>query len=487
MPWFRRKQRLVYDPATLRAWEALRAAAAVPVPRIGVPGSSGPLGAAPLAGAPGPTSRAPRGRLRASLRVSVAEGVFAEVVGACAGGAVLTGWALHLGCGPLVIAILGALPFLAHLVQLPAAWVTATFGARNTAVAAVTASRLVYVVLVPLPFLPISLEWQRVLLVAVAAFAATGGVVANNAWVAWMGDLVPAPLRGRHFGKRTAICSAGGAAASLSAGLLLDHAGGSTGEMLAFLALAAALAGALTTHLMAKIHEPAGPSRETVDLGAAIAPVADERGRALLVYQGVFNAAIGLSSAFYALHMLTNLGMGFTVVAAHAAAIALVRMIAAPFWGRALDRAGARPILIACSFGISVLPLAWLLPTPDRWWPLVFESILSGVFWSGHALASFTLPLSVAPRKSRAFWLAAFSTASGVSFAAAAALAGTMAEWLPPTFVVAGGTAYGFQVIFVLSSACRFAAAGLASRIVEPHARPVDELLRIVTSAALRR
>src|SRR6267143_3765235 len=60
--------------------------------------------------------------VRRSLRVSIAEGVVAELVGACASGGAITGWALYLDLTPVLVGVLGALPFAAQLVQIPSAW-----------------------------------------------------------------------------------------------------------------------------------------------------------------------------------------------------------------------------------------------------------------------------------------------------------------------------------------------------------------------------
>lgn len=110
-------------------------------PGTPLPASSAPYLSGPQLPPPEEVVRQPRGRLRRSLTSSSAEGMVAEVVSACAGGAVLTGWALYLGCNPFWIAMLGALPFFAQLAQLPAAWFTAFAGQRRVAIAAVCASR----------------------------------------------------------------------------------------------------------------------------------------------------------------------------------------------------------------------------------------------------------------------------------------------------------------------------------------------------------
>jgi len=192
------------------------------------------LAAAPALGlvraAPGPF--APQGRaagpassVRRSLRASLAEGLFAELVTACAGSTVLVGWALHLGASPLEVGLVAALPQLAQAFQLPGAWVTALLGRRRAALWAVTLSRQALLPLAALPLLPLGDEGKRAVLLAAAAVSAALGVVGNNAWTAWMGDLVPSALRGRYFGGRTALCTAGGTLAGLGAGALLDAAG----------------------------------------------------------------------------------------------------------------------------------------------------------------------------------------------------------------------------------------------------------------------
>ena len=84
-----------------------------------------------------------RSRLRRSLGACTAEGLVAEVVSACAGGAILTGWAIHLHASALLTGLVVALPQMAQLFQLPAAWSTALFGRRRAAVALVAVSRQV--------------------------------------------------------------------------------------------------------------------------------------------------------------------------------------------------------------------------------------------------------------------------------------------------------------------------------------------------------
>ena len=409
--------------------------------------------------------------------------MFAEVITSCAGGAVLTGWALHLGCSPLLIGLIASLPQMAQLAQIPAAWTTSVMGHRRACLWMVGISRQALLPMVALPFLPIPDAAKQVLLVCVAALSALLGVLGNNAWVAWMGELVPKNMRGRYFGKRTALCMLAGAIASAGAGTLLDwlRPRGHADLGLSILAACACAAGAMTTLLLLRHHDPAhGQPSGAFELQSALAPMRTPGTRHLMAYQATWNFAVGIAGSYFALFMLRDLGMGFTLMAVHGTATAIVRMVCAPLWGKAIDRVGARPVLITCSFAISIIPLLWLFTERGVLWPLAIDVVLSGALWGGQSLAIFALPLSVTPRKGRPYHLAAVAMAAGVAFSAATALGGMVVQSLPSTFVLGETEWSNLQVLFVLSSAARLLAAGWGLRISEPGSQRVTELLRVL-------
>jgi MFS family permease len=446
-------------------------------------GTAAPATGSALIAAPGLGAReahaTPRARLRRSLGACTAEGIFAEVVNACAGGAVLTGWAIHLHASAFLTGLVVALPQLAQLVQIPAAWSTARLGHRRAAVALVAASRQAVLPLVALPFLPVSQRAGQVLLFTVAAVAAVLSILGNNAWVAWMAELVPRRVRGRYFGRRTALCTIAGAGAAALAGVLLDWAGprGLTGAMLGALEACAAAGGVVTTVLMLRQHDPVRlAERASPRLADALAPFRDPTVRGLLRYVFVWNLAVGIAGSFFALYMLQNLRMGFALVALHGTAVAASRVLSAPLWGRLIDRLGARPVLVSCAFGISALPLIWLFPTPAFLWPLVFDAVLAGVLWGGHNLAMFVLPLTATPRRGRPHHIAAISATAGFAFCVATSLAGLLLQRLPAWTTVLGHPLQGLQIVFAISGLLRVAAAFAALGIHEPAAAGVGAL-----------
>src|SRR5262249_57594455 len=90
---------------------------AVPQPGESLPGSAPALSSGPLPGSDAPADK-PWAQLRPSLRASLFEGAAAEVFAACAGGGVLTAWALHLGPTPPLIGLPPPLPLACNLLTL---------------------------------------------------------------------------------------------------------------------------------------------------------------------------------------------------------------------------------------------------------------------------------------------------------------------------------------------------------------------------------
>lgn len=426
-------------------------------------------------------------QLRASFRASYAEGAVAELFGACAGGAVLTGWALYLGATPFVIGLLGALPLAAQVLQLPSAWLTQAFGPKGVAIAAIGASRLVWLPMVTLPFVPLPADTALHLFVAVVAAAAIFGVIGNNAWTAWMGELVPDAIRGRFFSRRTVYVTVAGTVASLGVALVLDGLSqrGWKGPTLGALAAIGCIAGVLSVYLLRRQHEPdRAPGPERPDWRVLIAVVRASQSRPFLRYLFGWNAAVALSASFFSFHMLSNLRTGFAIAALHGLGVAVVRIVSAPLWGRAVDRFGARPVLILCSFGIAAVPAIWLFPTPAFLWPLALEAVLSGSLWGGHGIAAMDLTVQLSPRAERPFYVAVFAAAGGVGFALASTLAGLLASRLPERFDLLGESWSNLHVLFLLSALARVVASLPALRIQESGAREVGDLVRMALHSA---
>jgi MFS family permease len=407
------------------------------------------------------------------------EGALAELVAACTSGGVLTAWALYLELPPVLIGILGALPFTAQLIHLPASWFTRRVGGRRAALWTVGVGRQCVLPLACLPFLPLELHVKQAVFLACAFTSAALGVAGNNAWTSWMGDLVPGTVRGRYFGRRTALCAFAAICASLTAGFVLDCGRNprQAGLALCALTLVACATGAVTTLLLRRQHEPrrATPPQAT-PLHEALAPIHDARARSLLAFQLAWSAAGGIAAAFYPLHMIGNLRMGFARMALYTAAVAAFRMLAAPLWGFAMDRGGARPVLVSSAFALGLSPLLWIFATEGRLWPLAIDAALSGAANAGLSLATFSLPIALSRPSTRSFYVGALAATGGLAAGIGSAAGGAFVKFLPEAWSLLGQPLVSAHALFLAGAAARLCAAGFALRVDE---RPAAEVLQM--------
>lgn len=405
----------------------------------------------------------PRTLLRRSLRISLLEGVLAEVVGACATGGVLAAWALYLGLAPLLLGLVGALPFAAQLLQLPAAVLARRAGSRRMALAAVAVSRQIVLPLAVLPFLGWSRPVNEAVLFCCASVSAVLGVVANTAWSAWMDDLVPRPLRGRYFARRNLLCAVSSVAGSVGAGVALDA--GTSAGVLVSLALIASVSGLATTALLSLQRDPARDrAGEAPTMQEALSPLRDGVARRALAFQAAWGASIGLALAFYPLHLAGTAETSFARMAAFGSGVAAVRAFAAPLWNRALERVGPRPVLAACAVSLCLSPALWIFAGDGAAWILAVDAGICGVLMAAYSLAASTLPMAAGEARERAFFLAAFASAGGLATGLASTLGGALAHLLSAR----AGLSVATRWLFALGALGRIAAALLGLRIVRP-------------------
>jgi hypothetical protein len=414
---------------------------------------------------------------RRSLVYSSLEGMSASVVGACSSGAVLIAWANSLGASPLILSVLWALPYLAQLAQPVAAWLTSVAGARRLAIGSLTLSRQVLWVLVFLPLLPSPAVARGALIVSFSVVA-VAGVVGTNAWTSWVAVLVPARLRGRYFGPRSARAALVGTVASIGVGAWIDRASARGFEVraLAWTSACGALAGLVCSALMSRQHEPRAPERQAtghLPPSFVLATFADPGVRRLLAFQAIWSASTGVAASIYNVHALTSLGIGVTGLAIYGTALAASRLFATPLWGRALDRSGPRQVLVLCTMLSGCGSALWVATRPGCAWPIAVDAIVSGVALGGVELAIFAMPLEMgAPaarhgvqgstrlRPSRPAVVGAAAMVSGLAFGVASVAGGAMM-----TGVSAAGVPGATRALFALSAMGRVLGALFATRL----------------------
>jgi MFS family permease len=436
--------------------------------------------------------RPPRKRLsvnskrRSGMRYSLYEGAFATVHIVLTGGKFLVGYAYLLGANAFHIGLLSAIPFSFQALQLVSAYWTNRTGHRkvicfwNTLIA-----RNVWVFFIFLPFLHFLTPIQKIsfflLLFSLASMAA---VLSANAWTTWMSDLVPEGIRGRYLGFRNAILLVVIIVVDKVASEFLEylHGLGHAREGFAILITVAIIGASLALWFLRKQYEPPMLQQKGPPLRDLISDVfAHKNFCKIALYFGFWNFGIGISSAFFTAHMLTYLQMTYPQIWVYTLISGIVGFAAYYVWGKWLDLAGTKTVMLSNAMLICTLPVIWLFPTPGHFHVLFLDALITGFCWTGFNIAAFNLPLILTPEKGRAYYLAIFLAISGMAFGLASFLGGAIAHLLQNLRVqVFGLTFINFHILFLISMGFRFASLVFLIRIEEQTSKGLIYLSQIM-------
>jgi len=413
-----------------------------------------------------------------------AEGFLSEIFVTLTGGAFLTGLAVALGAGPVALALLAALPFLAQVGQLGAPILEQRLGGRRGfVVGLLTLARLLWLAPVALLLAGMRGEWAVSVAVGAVFVQALFGMVAQNGWLAWVADLVPQAQQVTLFGHRAWAVALATLVASPIGAVLLD-AGRETGEEGPVLAgllgvgIVAGVAGALTLRRL----PDAAPAARDRAAGVAVwrRLLQGREFRRVLVLFGAWYGAIGVSAPFWTLYMLNHLGWSFKLAILHTCIVLVIRLTCNGAWVRAIERVGSRKVLIATGFMLASNPVWWLVATRESSWPLWIEAVVSGVAWTGFNQAAFIQPMATLAPEDRSRGLGMFHVVTGAILFAASMLGGVFLN-------AADEAGWAFLAVFGASAVLRVVTAITTLRLTEPGVSVRGFFVDFVGSGVLRR
>ncbi len=379
--------------------------------------------------------------VRRGLKVSLVEGMAAQVYITLTAGPFLTGFALLLGAGNTTLGLVAALPFLIQPLQLGAAWLIERSGARKPWAVGGSLGRLLWLPALLLPYLPLSATQRLAGLILALLGAHALLALCVNAWIHWMTDLVPAAVRGRYFATRNAVLAAMAMAVNYGAGRWLDHARAAGTEVQGYSTMfsVAVLGGCAASLLLTRQPEPALRPGPRLPLRAALGlPLRQPAFRAFAGGMVLWNVALGVAASFYSAHALSVLHVPFTTLAMLDVIQSAISILTLTWWGRLADRFGQRRIMLICMGGVVLLPWSWVLAGPSSLWILYLNAAVSGVWWPGVALTQSNRMMEQMPREGRGTYLAMFAALTGLGYFAASLLGGALADGLPGPPLAAG-------------------------------------------------
>ena len=380
-------------------------------------------------------------------------------------GAVFTRFAKELNMPAFGYGLLAAAPFAGALAQLPVSYFITRYGHRKSIFIAVGAfHRLMWLPIAAIPWVvPVGWQWQGLLvLFAVMCLA---GQATTPIWVSWMADLVPGPIRGRYFTRRSQLGQLIGVIVTLLTGYALDHAPATTLLKVVCLALgASALFGLVDFLFFVKVPDiqRVKPNPEVGIWELLRGPLRDRNFLRFLGFTTTLTFAVGYIAQFAWLFIFDVARMSNTQANAMMVVMPLVILIlSGPMWGRLLDRFGRKPVLIIA--GLLILPgsLGWIFVSSEHWVLGYVFIVIATAAWPGIEAGNFNILLNLSDTSEGSLYVVINSAACAVAGVLSGLFGGAVAQVLGDWQTTILGYPLTYHgVLFIISSVIRLLALG---------------------------
>lgn len=362
--------------------------------------------------------------------------------------AFLSVFALRMGATPQQVGLIAALPALVYIFWfIPAGrLVESRRNIRSAGVLGLFLSRLQYLIIALLPFLPPGLRVPAML--ATITLAAFPVCIANVAITSVIGDAVSPAQRPRVVSTRNILLSLFSSLASFLGGALLDLLPQPGNYQVIFLiAFAASL---LSTLYVSRLDTPLRdethsfslhPRRFVRQIGDIVATAsADRVFLRFTVAAVVLHAALVFGWPLFSLWWVNGMKASEGWIGIILTAHTVVAMLSNQFWARVAERRGNRFIFTVGFAGVTLIPLmAALAPSVEF---LIVPEAVSGLIVPAMSLGLFNLLLELSPSAKRPAYVAFFSAAVNVPMFLAPIIATSIVAPIIGVQAALGGTTF---------------------------------------------
>lgn len=425
--------------------------------------------------------------VRKALKLSIWDGIFANLYANLTGGVFLVGYALALKASEVQVGLLAAFPLVANVAQVFSTYLIELTGRRRPlALWGGAFARLIWLFLIGASLYLSSRRSLLFLSMWIVALSQIGTAINNLAWMSWMADLVHEEMRGRYFGLRNAVLGAAALVATLAGGHFLDawKASHPSGEMdaLRVIFLTGVSCGVVSLLVQSRIYEP--PLQEGSEtqpfLQRLQLPFRDPNFRAFLSFSIAWNFAVYFTAPFFVVYMLKALKLSYATVTTYAVVSSIADLASVHLWGRLSDRETNKPILLFTSFFAALIPYGWLFTNSDTWILMGFLHLQGGLFWAGIRLCTGNLVLKISPPTNRSIYFSTFNAVAGLMAVIAPILGGFALKHLPALMRSFHLSWSPFLILFFVSSTLRLGALPFLVRVREPQERSVWQAVRMI-------
>ncbi|HEX2948720.1 MAG TPA: MFS transporter [Armatimonadota bacterium] len=291
----------------------------------------------------------------------------------------------------------------------------------------VTFHRLAWLGVAAIPlFFPVTAgHHTTVQIVLVSVLVLLSAIAANYGgagWTTWMSDIVPKQVAGIFFGYRARIGMVSMVVAAWGMAILLDAVNGH-GWMYAVVFSFAAVMGAADILSFIPVREIPRPvdAKPPTWMELITIPWRDKMFCSFALYTVITWIAYMMMGPFtwrFCFDTTASHGLNMSVSRANFLLFILPTITmawVAPFWGKAIDRFGPKPVLATSSFCQIFIPAWWILVHPGSTWLIPVIVIAGGLTWPGIDQVNFYMQLKGFPNVKRTAYIAMFLVVFGLA------------------------------------------------------------------------
>ena len=287
-------------------------------------------------------------------------------------------------------------------------------------------------------------------------------------WIAWMSGIVPKRIAGSYFGMRASLGMLSMIASSIAAAYLLDRFG-ATGWLYAGAFGVAAILGAMDILTFLPIREIPRPVEQPLPtfLDILVTPWSQPTFRRYVIYISIAYLSYTMVGNFqwrFCMAAPADGGLGMSLTWTNLNLFIfplLIQAVFSPFWGRAIDRFGPKPVLVTSALGCFVLPFPWIFLHPALCWLVPGMQIVTAFFSPGNDQMVTYMQLRGFPETRRTAYIATFMVVFGLSCMIGSSLGGVLAAfWKTHLHLIPGLPVWvaQYQPVFLIGFLIRIVA-----------------------------
>ena len=379
------------------------------------------------------------------LRLVIIDGITNQTMESLTKGVFLVGLALQLDASNFVVGLLGAIPFLSNLFQIPAILLVEKYKDRRNIVTICSFIGRAFLLVVALAILIPDKQLALTIVIIAVALRYSFGALAHCAWNSWMRDLVPKVILGKFFSKRMSITTTIAAILGLGAGFFLDWMqatypdSGAQGYIALYVTgFISAMIGVI---VISKVPHPRLRQLEVKTYSGKFsfrhmikAPLKNENFRKLILFLMSWNFAINLAAPFFAVYMIKTLKYDMFFVVSLTIMSQLVNASSLRMWGKKTDKYSNKTVLRICGTLFVFCIFGWTFATyPDKreytTALLIVLHVLMGVALSGVSLSTANIAMKMTPSSKATSYLAINTVLSSCAAGVAPLFGGLFADY----------------------------------------------------------